>query len=83
MSNSTYAHTWYDETGIKPVDSNKPEDLRQSYDFLVIGGGLAGLVLALSLRKGGAEVALLEARKVASGASGRNGGFCSDGWAAN
>jgi glycine/D-amino acid oxidase-like deaminating enzyme len=48
-------------------------------DLLVIGGGLTGLWTALQAleERPGASVVLLEADRVASGASGRNGGFCS------
>lgn len=46
-----------------------------SADTLVIGGGLAGLTTALSLAERGQDVALLEARRVGFGASGRNGGI--------
>jgi len=41
----------------------------------VIGGGVAGVSCARELALRGADVVLLEARTVASGASGRNGGF--------
>ena len=44
-------------------------------DVIVIGGGIAGLTLAWSLREQGAYVALLEAGRVAGAASGRNAGF--------
>jgi gamma-glutamylputrescine oxidase len=43
-------------------------------DVAVVGGGLAGLSAALDLRRKGYDVALLEAREVGHGASGRNGG---------
>lgn len=43
-------------------------------DVAVIGGGFTGLSTALSLRKAGFSVAVLEANKVGWGASGRNGG---------
>jgi gamma-glutamylputrescine oxidase len=43
-------------------------------DVAVVGGGLAGLTAALELRQRGFDVALLEARQVGWGASGRNGG---------
>lgn len=42
----------------------------------VIGGGLAGLATALGLAQRGVKTVLLEANKIAFGASGRNGGFC-------
>jgi gamma-glutamylputrescine oxidase len=47
----------------------------------VVGGGLAGLTTALELARAGTDVMLLEARRVAWGASGRNGGFVSPGFA--
>jgi gamma-glutamylputrescine oxidase len=43
-------------------------------DVLVVGGGFAGLSAAIALAKRGYRVALLEADRVCSGASGRNGG---------
>lgn len=53
----------------------------RSADVCVIGGGLAGLNTALGLAERGRKVVLLEARRVAWGASGRNGGFVSTGYA--
>jgi len=44
-------------------------------DVCVIGGGLAGLTTALELGRRGRSVVLVEARRVAWGASGRNTGF--------
>jgi gamma-glutamylputrescine oxidase len=41
----------------------------------VVGGGVTGLACALALTQGGMRVRLHEAREIASGASGRNGGF--------
>src|SRR6478736_2405947 len=43
-------------------------------DVAVVGGGLAGLSAALDLAQRGQDVVLIEAREVAWGASGRNGG---------
>ena len=43
-------------------------------DALVVGGGFAGLSAALEMAQRGLSVALLEADRVGSGASGRNGG---------
>ena len=45
-----------------------------SADVVVLGGGIAGCSAALHLTKRGYKVALLEARRVAYGASGRSGG---------
>ncbi|MDX6481620.1 MAG: gamma-glutamylputrescine oxidase, partial [Gaiellaceae bacterium] len=56
---------------------------RGGYDYwqqlpdgrLVIGGGVTGCSCALTLAERGVRVRLYEAREVAGGASGRNGGF--------
>ena len=44
-------------------------------DVLVVGGGITGVSCALALARAGVVVALHEAREIAGGASGRNGGF--------
>lgn len=44
-------------------------------DACVIGGGVSGLSAARELARRGLDTVLLEARTIASGASGRNGGF--------
>ena len=45
-------------------------------DLVVVGGGLTGLWTALLAAEEGKRVVLLEAERIAFGASGRNGGFC-------
>jgi glycine/D-amino acid oxidase-like deaminating enzyme len=50
-------------------------------DVAVIGGGFTGLSAALALAQRGAAVIVLEAGKVASAASGRNGGHVNNGTA--
>lgn len=50
-------------------------------DVCVVGGGLAGITVALTLARYGKSVVLLEARRVGWGASGRNGGLVSPGFA--
>jgi glycine/D-amino acid oxidase-like deaminating enzyme len=44
-------------------------------EVAVVGGGITGLSCALGLARRGVRVRLYEAREIASGASGRNGGF--------
>lgn len=48
-------------------------------DVVVVGGGFTGLSAALALARRGASVVLLEAERVAAGASGRNGGHVNNG----
>ncbi len=45
-----------------------------TYDVCIVGGGFTGVATALELAEQGYGVAVLEARKVGWGASGRNGG---------
>ncbi len=72
--------TWYDATvSRRPVAAVL--DGAVSCDVCVIGGGLAGLTTCLELSRKGKMVVLLEAQTVGSGASGRNGGFVSNGFA--
>jgi gamma-glutamylputrescine oxidase len=51
-------------------------------EVVVVGGGVSGCACALSLAKGGLRVRLIDAGRVAGGASGRNGGFALRGGAA-
>jgi gamma-glutamylputrescine oxidase len=66
--NSYYAATALRDTAYAPLAG------AATCDVAVVGGGLAGLSAALDLRRKGCDVALLEAREVGHGASGRNGG---------
>lgn len=57
-----------------------PLERDMTVDFAVVGGGFAGLAAARRLRQlaPGASVAVLEAGRLAEGASGRNSGFMID-----
>lgn len=50
-------------------------------EVCIVGGGLAGLSIAWQLCQSGVAVVVLEAKRIAWGASGRNGGFVSPGFA--
>jgi gamma-glutamylputrescine oxidase len=54
----------------------------EGVDVAIIGGGITGLSCARAVAHAGARVRVLEARRVGSGASGRNGGFAVRGMAA-
>jgi glycine/D-amino acid oxidase-like deaminating enzyme len=63
--------------GTEPYSPRPPLRGKQAADVAVIGGGLTGVQTALELsrRVPDRRVVLLEARTLASGASGRNGGL--------
>jgi sarcosine oxidase subunit beta len=52
---------------------NDTFDVPKECDVLIIGGGISGCATAYYLAKGGLDVAVVEKRSIASGASGRNG----------
>ena len=49
-------------------------DTKSDVDIAIVGGGFSGVNTALELSERGFKVALLEANRLAWGASGRNGG---------
>ena len=74
------SQTWYTATMVAAPD--RPALTRDlDVDVCVVGAGLAGLTVAREVARFGWSVAVLEAGKVAGGASGRNGGFVSPGFA--
>lgn len=76
----SYPDTYYTRTMAE--DRTRPAlSGRVDCDTVIIGGGLAGLTTALQLARGGQNVVLLESESVGFGASGRNGGFVSPGFA--
>ena len=62
------------KSSIKPFKNGEVLENNLNIDICVIGGGLTGISTALHLAQEGYSVALFEARKLGSGASGRNGG---------
>lgn len=78
---SSYPATYYSATRV--ASSSAYESLQQNLqaDVCIVGGGLAGLTTAWELLKRNKSVIVIEANKVSWGASGRNGGFCLNGWA--
>ncbi len=75
-------NSYYEASVTRPAVS-VPLQGRICADVCVIGGGYAGLSAALELRARGYSVALLEARQIGWGASGRNGGQAIVGFASD
>jgi len=66
----------------EPRDPLPRSQLDGPPDVAVVGGGITGCSCALLLAEAGLRVRLYEAREIAGGASGRNGGFALRGGAA-
>ena len=79
MSES-YIDTYYRRT-IVDHSAYRALSGTQHVDVCVIGGGLAGLSTAHEALQRGLKVVLLEQNRIAWGASGRNGGFVTAGYA--
>src|SRR5688572_15683694 len=77
---TAYGASWY-AANIVDVPARGPLTLELDVDVCVVGGGLAGLTAALEVARRGWSVAVLEARRVAWNASGRNAGFVLPGFA--
>ncbi len=65
---------WWEQCS-RPDDLTS--DLPSEADVLIVGSGLTGLTAALRLARGGKSVAVVDGRKIASGASSINGGMVS------
>ncbi len=79
-----YPDTFYArDAGVHPEErvSSSPGELPARCDCVVVGAGFAGLTTALEMARQGRDVVLLESRRAGWGASGRNGGFVSAGFA--
>lgn len=82
METSPIQASWYEASTVAaPVRPRLSFDL--DTDVVVIGGGLAGLTIAYEAARRGSTVALIEARRIAWNASGRNGGVVMPGFAAD
>ena len=66
---------WPTRTGSRAAPALVSRPLSGVADVEIVGGGVTGISCALTLAQAGKRVRLHEARAVASGASGRNGGF--------
>ena len=78
---SDYGPTWY--SGVTPLPLPRtPLNYDLDVDVCVIGGGLAGLTVAREVARRGWSVAVVEARRIAWNASGRNSGFVLPGFSA-
>ncbi len=77
-----YGESWYAATMVDAAPRARLGfDL--DVDVCVIGGGLAGLTTAREVARSGWSVVLLEAGRLAQGASGRNTGFVLPGFGAD
>jgi gamma-glutamylputrescine oxidase len=64
----------FQEASVQRPPLRAPLQGRLQADVVVVGAGFAGLSAALELAERGLRVVVLEARRVGSGATGRNGG---------
>lgn len=65
--------SWYRETAM-PFPRQARLQGKERVDVAILGAGLTGLSAAIELAKAGRKVAIVEAREVGWGASGRSGG---------
>ena len=72
-----YASYWHDTASSFEAAQKGP--VEGSYDVAIIGAGFTGLSAARKLAREGLRVAVLEARHVGAGGSGRNGGHLNNG----
>lgn len=75
-----HAGSWYAAQAARRDLRGAPTG-EQHVHTVVIGGGLAGISTAWALARAGRDVIVVEAHRIGWGASGRNGGFVSPGFA--
>jgi gamma-glutamylputrescine oxidase len=81
MADADYPASWYAAT--RDVSRERPPlSGKIEADVAIVGGGFAGLHSARLLAMRGSKVAMVERQRIGWGASGRNGGFVSPGFAA-
>ncbi len=80
-SDTQLNQTSYYEASVQREPAGAPLAGAVSADAVVVGAGYAGLSAAIELAQRGMSVVLLEADRVGSGASGRNGGQAIVGYA--
>ena len=80
VPSNQYPRSWYAST-VDTTESYAPLQDAYAAEVCIVGAGLAGLSVGLELVRRGATVAIVEAGRVAWGASGRNGGFVTPGFA--
>ncbi len=78
MTAAAHVNSWY-AASAPQIGSFPRLEGEVDADVCIVGGGFTGLSSAIHLRDKGYRVVLLEAERVAWGASGRNGGHCSSG----
>ncbi len=66
-SNNKHISIWHDDATLPTFDSLNGD---LNFDFVVIGGGISGVMLSYLLQKEGAHVALVEAKHLGSGVTG-------------
>ena len=80
-TSTEYPDVWYKRSATDKMPLRPALENRTETDVCIIGAGLAGLTAAHELAKAGRSMMLIEAARVGWGASGRNGGFVSAGYA--
>jgi gamma-glutamylputrescine oxidase len=73
-------NSYYEASTVRPTLQPVLQD-KLTADVLVVGAGFAGLSSAIELARRGYQVVVLEADRICSGASGRNGGQAIVGYA--